>query len=101
MNLVDGLKAAFSLLSSIFIVILVCFLGKIKQKNNNNLKSFYNMTRSHILLCLISGWFLVYKFFLLRFKVVRELLGQLNDTPEKSSSNNNETKVKSKKIRRD
>ncbi|CAG9808993.1 unnamed protein product [Chironomus riparius] len=73
MNLVDGIKAAFSLLSSIFIVILVCFLG----------------------------WFLVYKFFLLRFKVVRELLGQLNDTPEKSTNSSTETKVKSKKIRRD
>lgn len=70
MNLVEGLKAAFSLLSSIFIVILVCSLG----------------------------WFLVYKFFLLRFKVVRELLGQLNDNSTEKAS---ETKVKTKKVRRD
>ncbi|KAL7019064.1 hypothetical protein ACKWTF_010998 [Chironomus riparius] len=100
MNLVDGIKAAFSLLSSIFIVILVCFLGKIYQFI---IEIFY-MTRSHILLSVpsfFSGWFLVYKFFLLRFKVVRELLGQLNDTPEKSTNSSTETKVKSKKIRRD
>ncbi|KAG5672527.1 hypothetical protein PVAND_002650 [Polypedilum vanderplanki] len=71
MNLVEGLKAAFSLLSSIFIVILVCSLG----------------------------WFLVYKFFLLRFKVVRELLGQLNDNS--SIEKANEPKVKSRKVRRE
>jgi hypothetical protein len=70
MNLVEGVKAAFSLLSSIFIVILVCFIG----------------------------WYLVYKLFLLRFKVVRELLGQLSD----SGAAADETKVKnSKKVRRD
>jgi len=69
MNLIVGLKAAFSFLSSVFIVISVCFLG----------------------------WFLVYKFFLLRFKVVRELLGQRNETVD----NSNEPKPKSKKLRRE
>jgi hypothetical protein len=101
MNLIDGLKAAFSLLSSIFIVILVCFLGKLMKKKNRISSIFYDtITHSFVCSSFFAGWFLVYKFFLLRFKVVRELLGQLNDTPEKSS-NSTETKVKSKKIRRD
>lgn len=44
------------------------------------------------------GWYLLYKFFLLRFKVVRELLGQLNDSADKTE----ELKVKNRqKIRRD
>lgn len=32
MNLIVGLKAAFSFLSSVFIVISVCFLGRFQQK---------------------------------------------------------------------
>jgi hypothetical protein len=44
-----------------------------------------------------AGWFLVYKLFLLRFKVVRELLGQLNEPQEKKE----EIKPKAKKIRRE
>lgn len=31
MNLIVGLKAAFSFLSSVFIVISVCFLGRFQQ----------------------------------------------------------------------
>jgi len=70
MNLIDGLKATFTFLSSVFIVISVCFLG----------------------------WFLVYKLFLLRFKVVRELLGQLNEPVDNKG---NDPKPKVKKIRRE
>lgn len=34
MNLVEGLKAAFSFLSSVFIVISVCFLGSFDKFKN-------------------------------------------------------------------
>lgn len=93
MNLIDGLKAAFSFLSSVFIVISVCFLGRL----------FFSRLRiAHLCLLIffgapVLGWFLVYKLFLLRFKVVRELLGQLNEPADKVS----ETKPKSKKLRRE
>ncbi|XP_058833677.1 small integral membrane protein 13 [Topomyia yanbarensis] len=58
MNLQEGLIAAFSVLTSVFIVIVVvCF-----------------------------GWYLVWKLFLSRFKLVRELLGlaQSSDSPAHS-----------------
>ncbi|XP_049541505.1 small integral membrane protein 13 [Anopheles darlingi] len=61
MNVQDGINAAFSVLVSVFIVI--------------------------VLVCL--GWYLVWKLFLSRFKLVRELLGiaQSNEhTPVHSSS---------------
>lgn len=97
MNLIEGIKAAFSLLSSIFIVILICSLGIFATKKNPLIHRKKIIIFSS--LSLFAGWFLVYKFFLLRFKVVRELLGQLHPS-EKSE----DTKVNSKnrqKIRRD
>lgn len=48
---------------------------------------------------LISGWYLVWKLFLSRFKLVRELLGGMNDNSP--SAGDNKGKTKSKKIRKD
>jgi len=63
---------------------------------------------SIVLIVVCIGWYLVWRLFLSRFKLVREVLGQFNDdTPthttkvltNKSSSNNNNNKTK--KTRRD
>jgi len=96
MNLIDGLKAAFSFLSSVSIVVSVCFLGRFEDF----LRKVFSCSRllfSFRIFFPSPGWFLVYKLFLLRFKVVRELLGQLNEPADKSE----ESKPKSRKIRRD
>ncbi|XP_058461622.1 small integral membrane protein 13 [Malaya genurostris] len=70
MNLQEGFIAAFSVLTSLFIVIIVVCLG----------------------------WYLVWKLFLSRFKLVRELLGlaQSTDLPSHPS---NGSSVESNKLR--
>lgn len=53
---------------------------------------------------LVSGWYLVWKFFLSRFRLVRELLGHMHDnsTPTHNTyEKENNKKSKAKKIRRD
>ncbi|XP_059219339.1 small integral membrane protein 13 [Stomoxys calcitrans] len=62
-----------------------------------------------IVACIILlGWFLIWKAFLSKFRLVRELLGQTNPdgspaTPEKSSdiSNGTQSYSKIRKIRKD
>ncbi|XP_075159854.1 small integral membrane protein 13 [Haematobia irritans] len=63
-----------------------------------------------IVACIILlGWFLIWKAFLSKFRLVRELLGQTNPdgspaTPEKFSSdlsNGSQTYAKVRKIRKD
>lgn len=77
MNVQEGLIAVFSVLTSLFIVIVVVCLG----------------------------WYLVWKLFLSRFKLVRELLGlgQSTDSPSHADSLSSEgNKARStRKARRD
>ncbi|XP_058053636.1 small integral membrane protein 13 [Anopheles bellator] len=89
MNVQDGINAAFSVLLSLFIVI--------------------------VLVCL--GWYLVWKLFLSRFKLVRELLGiaQSNEhSPVHGSSKDQaagvgavsstvtaDSKIRTRRVRRD
>jgi len=48
------------------------------------------------------GWFLVWKFFLSRFKFVRELLGTVSsDQKQDSSGEPNQTKIRTRKSRID
>lgn len=52
----------------------------------------------------VSGWYLVWKLFLSRFRLVRELLGQMNDSSSPLHANydqDNKKTNKNKKIRRD
>lgn len=46
------------------------------------------------------GWYLVWKLFLSRFKLVRELLGQFTESAGKKEATA-ETKSKTKKVRRE
>lgn len=59
-----------------------------------------------LILCFIFyliGWYFVWKFFLSRFRLVRELLGQISDgSPSPNGSKGNDSKrAKGKKARRD
>ncbi|XP_062549958.1 small integral membrane protein 13 [Armigeres subalbatus] len=80
MNFQEGLIAAFSVVASLIIVLVVVCLG----------------------------WYLVWKLFLSRFKLVRELLGlaQSTDSPTHAENlsgdggNNSKTR-NSRKVRRD
>lgn len=47
----------------------------------------------------LLGWYLVWKFFLSRFKFVRELLGGMNESSPVNDLKNGRSRVK--KIRRD
>lgn len=54
----------------------------------------------------LAGWYIVWKIFLSRFKLVRELLGLINDNVPASNDSNVAAKsasaaAKSRKIRRD
>ncbi|CAO1438609.1 unnamed protein product [Diamesa serratosioi] len=72
MNLIEFILAALTVIASIVVVIFVCFLG----------------------------WYLVWKLFLSRFKLVRELLGQFTESAGKKEATV-ESKTKTRKIRRE
>jgi len=64
----------------------------------------FSLVGSLVLVCLavLIGWYLVWKFFLSRFRLVRELLGHMHDNSTPTHTFEKETKKsKSKKIRRD
>lgn len=73
MNVQEVFLAAISLISALFIVVLVVCLG----------------------------WYLVWKLFLSRFRLVRELLGLRNDSSSQRSDEHTNKLNKPKKVRRE
>lgn len=65
------LLAAFSVVSSIFIVILLVGFGK-------NRSYFSRMTDCSDIF-IVPGWYIVWKAFLSRFRFVRELIGGMSE----------------------
>lgn len=104
MNFQEVLLAIFSFLSSLFIVILVVGIGKINRPTKY-------LAINNYYLCIFAGWYIIWKLFLSRFKLVRELLGLMNEAATSSSSGVNDTKKeksssvnrsnKERKMRRD
>jgi Domain of unknown function (DUF4750) len=99
MNAIEFGLASLSVSSSVAIVLIIVAVGEFYQ-DISNLSSFADANfRS-------TGWFLVWKIFLSRFKLVRELLGQINDNPDdnqpnRSKSNSSSASKGGKKLRKD
>ncbi|XP_055912106.1 small integral membrane protein 13 [Eupeodes corollae] len=56
---------------------------------------------SIVAIIILLGWFLIWKAFLSKFRLVRELLGQANEDKAHAQSNHPEKSSKSRKIRKD
>jgi hypothetical protein len=98
MNWKEISLSVISVSSSVFIVILIACIGK----KNTQFSLFISL--SLIFIFFLSGWYLVWKLFLSRFKLVRELLGQINDNSSENQSNRTKSassSSKGKKLRKD
>lgn len=94
MNIQEGLLTLLSILSALCILVLIVGIGFefILILNKTNIKFLLKMFD-------ISGWYLVWKLFLSRFKLVQELLGLMSDSPAKTSDSAKLSKAK--KLRKD
>lgn len=90
----DILLAALSIVSTFLILFALIGLGKIPAKVLW-LIAVYTQT----LIFFVSGWYIVWKLFLSKFKLIRELVGVMNESASIEELKNNRTKVK--KSRRD
>lgn len=90
----DILLAALSIVSTFLILFALIGLGKIPAE----LLCFVAVY-TQPLIFFVSGWYIVWKLFLSRFKLIRELLGVMNESASIEELKNNRTK--SRKSRRD
>lgn len=54
-----------------------------------------------VAIIILLGWFLIWKAFLSKFRLVRELLGQANEDRGHEQNNQPERPIRARKIRRD
>jgi len=80
----------------------VCNKNNISMDPQEIFSVIFSFVGSLFLVCLavLLGWYFVWKFFLSRFRLVRELLGQMNDNSPVNNSNANKNTNKDSDLRK-